>query len=146
LFNKIRHLIGLEEEKLEKETKQPLIHFPAPTKNSNKRHKEMEIDLFKPKDWNSAVEHIAETLRRGNTVIVNLKLMDLKDSKRLLDFVCGTTYAIDGYIHKIDKQIYLFAPNQVVVKSDDNDNEMVLPDQYEEDPSSYNSLLRSHIG
>ncbi|MFA4906445.1 MAG: cell division protein SepF, partial [Candidatus Margulisiibacteriota bacterium] len=36
---------------------------------------------------------------------------------RLIDFVCGTAYAIDGHMMKIGETIFLFAPSNIAITS-----------------------------
>ena len=44
---------------------------------------------------------------------MNLKHLDEIAGKRLIDFVCGTAYAIGGHMMKIGDQIFLFTPKNI---------------------------------
>jgi cell division inhibitor SepF len=48
-------------------------------------------------------------------VIVNLKHLDPAEGTRLIDFVCGTAYAIDGHMMKIGDTIFLFTPSTIAI-------------------------------
>ena len=41
--------------------------------------------------------------------------MDGTAGKRLIDFVCGTAYAINGHMMKIGENIFLFTPANVLI-------------------------------
>jgi cell division inhibitor SepF len=48
---------------------------------------------------------------------VNLKHLDPAEGTRLIDFVCGTAYAIDGHMMKIGESIFLFTPGTISIIS-----------------------------
>ena len=61
--------------------------------------------------------NISTHLRAGSPVIINLKHLDPAEGTRLIDFVCGTAYAIDGHMVKIGDTIFLFAPSNISINS-----------------------------
>jgi cell division inhibitor SepF len=71
-----------------------------------------DIIVHEPKVYEDSL-NISANLRGGNPVIVNLKHLEPAEGTRLIDFVCGTAYAIDGHMMKIGESIFLFTPNQV---------------------------------
>ncbi|MBU0629550.1 MAG: cell division protein SepF, partial [Candidatus Margulisbacteria bacterium] len=64
--------------------------------------------------------NIAAGLRSGNPVIVSLKHLDPSEGTRLIDFVCGTAYAIDGHMMKIGDSIFLFTPSAIRINSSED--------------------------
>jgi len=67
---------------------------------------------------------IADQLREGVSVIINLNL--IQDSKfyRCTDFLSGVTYAIDGRIEKVagkDAKIYLITPKNIMITKEYKD-------------------------
>ena len=54
-------------------------------------------------------------LRQNKPVIINLKYLDQESGKRLVDFICGTAYAINGHMMKIGENIFLFTPANVLI-------------------------------
>jgi len=60
---------------------------------------------------------IAAHLRHGSPVIVNLNDLDSDTGKRLIDFICGTVYALNGHMIKISDATFLFTPEHVVINS-----------------------------
>ncbi len=77
-----------------------------------------EIKVYEPRIYEDSL-YIAGTLRDSKPVIVNLKNLDRETGKRLVDFVCGTTYAINGHMMKIGENIFLFTPETILISDHD---------------------------
>eukprot|EP01047_Picozoa_sp_COSAG01_P074389 COSAG01_NODE_12419_length_1743_cov_1.565085_2_plen_161_part_00 len=98
-----------------------------PTLLQSQQHNRKTIPLFEikveePRIYEDSLT-IAAQLRNNTPVIVNLKYLDKEASKRLVDFICGTAYAINGHMMKIGEDIFLFTPAQVnIVNSESNQN------------------------
>jgi cell division inhibitor SepF len=60
-------------------------------------------------------QHVADHLRNRKPVVINLESTDKEVAKRMIDFISGTTYALNGSIQKIGNNIFLCAPNNVDV-------------------------------
>ncbi len=73
-----------------------------------------EIKVEEPRIYEDSL-NIATHLRENKPVIVNLKYLDAVNSKRLIDFVCGTAYAINGHMMKVGENIFLFTPAHVLI-------------------------------
>jgi cell division inhibitor SepF len=54
-------------------------------------------------------------------VIVNLDLADERGGQRLLNFLSGVVYALDGSLRKVGDGIFLVTPSNVEVASEDHD-------------------------
>ena len=54
------------------------------------------------------LETILSLLKNGNEVIVNVSLVDLKTSYRIIDFISGYVMAFCGKRKKIEEKIYSF--------------------------------------
>lgn len=79
--------------------------------------------LLEPRAFSEA-QQIADHLKRRNTVVVNLKRVTSEQAKRIVDFLSGTIYAIEGDLQKIGGGIFLCTPNNINVQgkiSDDKD-------------------------
>ncbi len=48
-------------------------------------------------------------------VIINLENTDPKDAQRIVDFISGTVYALNGTLKKVSHQVFISAPNNVTV-------------------------------
>lgn len=80
-----------------------------------------EIKVLEPKMYEDSL-NIASYLRENKPVIVNLKFLDKDAGKRLIDFICGTAYAINGHMMKIGENIFLFTPANVSIANADEKN------------------------
>ena len=55
-------------------------------------------------------EEICSLLKEKNSVIVNLEYVNKDVARRIVDFISGGVYALDGHIQKISNSIFLIAP------------------------------------
>lgn len=61
----------------------------------------------------------ADGLKDGEQQIVNLEQTPRDMAERIIDFLNGATYALDGSVEKIGEQVYLFTPDSVTVDVED---------------------------
>ena len=78
----------------------------------------MEVCVIKPASFDSDVKEIAETLLAGRTVILNMEGLDLSVGQRIIDFMCGATYSVDGNLQKISSFIFIITPKNVDLSGD----------------------------
>jgi cell division inhibitor SepF len=64
------------------------------------------------------VQAICDHLKVGRPVIVSVEGLEKELSKRIIDFVSGTTYAINGQIQRVGESIFVFAPHGVQIEAD----------------------------
>ena len=67
----------------------------------------------------SAVADIADELKSKNTVVLNLETTERETAKRMLDFLSGVTYAVEGKIKRVAKNTDLITPYDVNIVGDD---------------------------
>lgn len=70
--------------------------------------------LLEPRAFSEA-QQIADYIRNRNTVVVNLKRVTAEQAKRIIDFLSGTIYAVNGNIQKIGGGIFLCTPNNIKI-------------------------------
>lgn len=58
---------------------------------------------------------IIDFLKRKEPTIVNLEKANPSVSQRILDFVAGAVYALNGTVHRVSGNIFLLSPNGVEV-------------------------------
>jgi cell division inhibitor SepF len=58
----------------------------------------------------------ADGLKEGKQQIVNLERATTEMAERILDFLSGVTYALDGSVEKVGEKVYMFAPANVQVE------------------------------
>ncbi len=71
--------------------------------------------LLEPRAFSES-QQISDYLRARNTVVVNLKRVTPDQAKRIIDFLSGTLYAINGTLQKLGNGIFLCTPNNVSVE------------------------------
>lgn len=64
------------------------------------------------------VQKAADRLKSGEPQIVNLERTEPDVAERLIDFLNGVTYALDGYVEKISEGAYLFTPSFIAIHAD----------------------------
>ncbi len=65
------------------------------------------------------VQEIADHMKGGRPVIVNIEGLDTGVSRRVIDFCSGLTYALGGKIKRVAEQVYLITPAKVEVTEED---------------------------
>ena len=56
-------------------------------------------------------QQAADGLKEGHQQIVNLEKATPEISTRIIDFLNGVIYALDGYVEKVGEKVYLFTPS-----------------------------------
>ncbi len=75
------------------------------------------VVLFRPTSFSDASK-AADDLRDKKVVIVNMENVDKAMARRVVDFLSGCSYALDGKARKIAQSTYLFAPHNMDVMGD----------------------------
>ena len=117
---------------------EPLDNDPAPAPQSSRRSysrstpaaqdtqnkvvninatTQLQVVLVKP-DRFDLVSDIADHLRDKQAVVLNLESTNKDVARRLVDFLSGCAYALDGKIKKIAISTYLITPYNVDVVGD----------------------------
>lgn len=81
---------------------------------------QLEVAVVQPKAYEDARE-IADRLKSKKAVVINLEDMGKEDAIKVLDFVSGVVYALEGEIQKVSSGIFLIAPYNVSIASDIKD-------------------------
>lgn len=120
ILKRAKEFIGLEESVSEGSAEGQQLDLGTLLRGSKKEAKGIEpnyeIMFYEPKIYEDSL-NISTDLRRGSPVLVNLKHLDPAEGTRLIDFVCGAAYAIDGHMMKIGEAIFLFTPGSIVITS-----------------------------
>ena len=78
---------------------------------------QMQVVLVKPDRFDN-VSDIAEHLRSKHAVVLNLEATNKDVARRLVDFLSGCAYALDGKIKKIAISTYIITPYNVDIVGD----------------------------
>ena len=134
LIDKVMNLVGWEDEEYyeEVETKEeePVFtkHKTPSSSSLKKQNKVVNIHsqghfkmvILQPEDFEQARE-ITEHLKNKKPVVINVEGVDKPLAQRIVDFLCGSIYALNGNIQKISNGIFLIAPHNVDIMGGRND-------------------------
>lgn len=76
-----------------------------------------EVVLFHAKTFDDAAK-ASDELRRRKAIILNMENVDKALTRRVVDFLSGSVYALDGSVKKIAQSTYLFCPHNMDVVGD----------------------------
>lgn len=77
----------------------------------------IELKVVKPTEFKNASQ-IADHLLNRRTVVLNLEATDKENARRLIDFLTGVAYSIDGQIKRVANNAYVITPNNVDISGD----------------------------
>ncbi len=89
---------------------------PAKVVNIN-NNSAMQVILVKP-DRFDTVSEVADHLRDKKSVVLNLESTNKDVARRLVDFLSGCAYALDGKIKKVAISTYIITPYNVEIVGD----------------------------
>ncbi len=133
LVDKVLGFIGFEEEDEGDENSfRDEAHEERPWSKKKDREKSNVISLHtqrqvrvvvvEPRTFDE-VKGIADNLKNRRPVIINLEQADSDLAKRVVDFVSGATYALNGGFQKVGSGIFVVVPNNMDITGDLIDNE-----------------------
>lgn len=101
---------------------EPKAPVAEPRRNSGKvvninANHQMQVVLVKPERYDN-VSDIADHLREKRAVLLNLEATNKDVARRLVDFLSGCAYALDGKIKKVAISTYIITPNHVDIVGD----------------------------
>ena len=111
-----------EEEETYREPVREKVTKPTPkitpiTKSSRKQTVGMEVCVIKPSSIEDEIE-IADTFLNGRTVVINMEGLNVDIAQRIIDFISGATYSMNGNLQKISNYIFLATPCGVDISGD----------------------------
>ncbi|NEW05287.1 cell division protein SepF [Paenibacillus sp. SYP-B3998] len=125
VMNKFMNFLGLQEEEeiVEREriveTPEEPETNPYESRNKNKANvvsihsqKNARVVLSEPRTYEET-QDIADHLRSRRAVVVNLQRVRGDQAVRIVDFLSGTVYALNGSISKLGPNIFLCTPDSV---------------------------------
>lgn len=78
---------------------------------------QLSVVLVKPERFENAAE-IADHLRDKRTVVLNLEDTNKDIARRLIDFLSGVTYSLEGKIKKVANNTFIITPYTVDILGD----------------------------
>ncbi len=78
------------------------------------RTQEYRLIFQSPESYNE-VKSIVDDIKDRNPVILNLERVEREQAKKIIDFISGAVYGLNGNVQKIGKDVFLFTPSNVTV-------------------------------
>ena len=91
---------------------------PAPRPLSVVRAAELAFEVVRPEDFEAA-QRIADRLRAGASVLVDLEGCDRALAGRLTDFASGLVYALGASLQHVGDTVLLLTPRHMAVSGDE---------------------------
>ena len=101
----------------EEQMPQPLQRPIRPDTSVSINASAIELKVVKPERY-SNVRQIADHLLSHRTVVLNLEATNKETAKRLLDFLSGVAYSIDGQLKRVANNTFVITPCNVDVSGD----------------------------
>ena len=73
-----------------------------------------QVVIMQPADIDSA-QQACDHIRAGKTVICNIEKVDTKVAQRVIDFITGAAYALDGKVMPVSSVIFVVAPRNTAL-------------------------------
>ncbi|HXX39622.1 MAG TPA: cell division protein SepF [bacterium] len=80
-------------------------------------HRPMEIIVLEPRVYEEA-QGAADYLKTLRPIVINLRGTQQDLGRRVVDFLSGVAYALDGHMHRVGDEIFLFTPHHVTITAD----------------------------
>ena len=64
------------------------------------------------------IQRAADRLKSGEPQVINLEKTPPEISERLIDFLNGVTYALDGEVQRVAEGAYLYTPSHITIHAE----------------------------
>ena len=124
LFNNNNRRISLYDED-EDGVFEPITAMPAQQENTQEAApvvstpSVLQMRVVRPKKL-SEVTEIADNLKKGQTIVLNLDDLSDVNARRTLDYIAGVIYAVNGKIERPSDRTFLLTPKGVNVDTEEN--------------------------
>jgi cell division inhibitor SepF len=134
IFNKVLNFVGweteedeeLEElegmEEVKEEIEQPQFMQPITKRSQSKvvnihSTSQFKVIIMQPESFNDAKD-VCDHLKNKKPTIINLEKLEKETAQRIIDFLSGSVYSLDGNIQKVSSEIFIIAPYNVDIMGD----------------------------
>ena len=91
---------------------------------------QMEVVVIQPTTYEEAVD-ICDHIKSKKPVIINLETLDRSIAQRIMDFVSGSCYTLNGNLQRVTHNIFIIAPENVDIAGEFREelksNGIILP-------------------
>lgn len=78
----------------------------------------LRMRVLRPTEFGDAPK-VADCLKSGQAVVLNLENMDDDDARRMIDYMAGVLYAVEGKIERPAQRTFLLMPSGVSIASEE---------------------------
>ena len=134
LMNKVWDLFGMDSAEPEEYEEENVYDYDDEEENTTEDRKlfgKKNKVVSMPQTQNNAIkmvisqpttfeqsDEICSFLKEKKSVIVNLEYVNKDVARRIVDFISGGVYALDGYIQKVSNSIFLVAPSNYEITNE----------------------------
>ena len=101
----------------EKDNNRQVMSLMSSKNNSTTVQREQKIMVFDPSVF-SDVKNIGKMILNGRAVIGNFRKMDENQIHRVIDFLSGLIFAVNGDMQRIGEKIFLCTPKNFKIEGD----------------------------
>ena len=76
-----------------------------------------KVVISKPSNYDEG-KIIVDNLKSRRIVIVNLNGVESKEGQRILDFLIGAIYALEGGLQPVEKGVFILTPSNIEVSNE----------------------------
>lgn len=116
LFGNLKKNDPYEEESYEYKNVQPTVETAPQKVEAPQNMGALKMKVVRPSSLGEATV-VADSLKAGQTVVLNLDDVDDETAKRMIDYIAGVIYAINGTIERPSDRTFLLTPDGVSVDS-----------------------------
>ncbi|MBO8158580.1 cell division protein SepF [Thermosyntropha sp.] len=123
ITDKFWRWLGVEEELKEEKLALPESTSAPETGKANKNvvslhsNKTLKVVVCEPESFEE-VQVLADHLKSRRQVILNFENTSPEVAQRIIDFLSGTTYSLDGHSQQLGPHIFIFTPSNVEISTD----------------------------
>lgn len=107
------------EEEEEIDSKKPLFKQQKNNKvvSLKNNSRGMEVYVIKPQEFNEA-QIVTDFMKDGKTIVINMEGIEVSIAQRIVDFIGGACYALNGSLQAVSANIFIAAPDNTEVSGD----------------------------
>lgn len=113
---------------VQSEVREEIIELPEPSSTSDSKrtlanvvsintNKNFKVVVCEPDNFDE-VQVLADHLKNRKQIILNFEHTPPEVSQKIIDFISGTTYALEGNSQQLGNNIFLFTPSNVEISKD----------------------------
>lgn len=130
MFNRVLNFVGWEtedeemeqQEENKEEIEQPQFIQPVSKKTQSKvvnihSNSQFKVIIMQPECFEDAKD-VCDHLKNKKPTVINLEKVEMDTAQRIIDFLSGAVYSLDGNIQKVSGGIFIIAPYNVDIMGD----------------------------